>query len=311
VGTHTNTEEQLSLVLDSPLVGKVKNNRKVMFWNFFALSKDRVTELPVYDDGRVRIEVTGTKHGVANIYDKDVLIYLVSLMQDKLNRGEPVERRFTFTIHDFCRVVGIASSGTAYSRIEDALRRLQGTQIRTNIETGGQGSDAAFSWVGDYNINYRRGKDGEKVMKSVTVDLCEWLYRAVLRDGNMLTHPVAYFKLSPMELRLYEIARSGPQDGFRMNLEKLRIKVGSSGDLKEFKRRIAALTKLRNPIPEYGIALVDPRAQRTLDAKAPPSRGRTSLKAYQVYFFRTDRMASMAPWHQAKVADDFPESDDL
>ena len=96
-----------------------------------------------------------------------------------------------------------------------------------------------------------------------------------------------------------------------MNLEKLRTKVGSAGDLKEFKRRVAALSKLRNPIPEYGVVLIDPRSQRTLDAKAPPPRGRTPLKAYQVYFFRTDRMASMPPWHQAKVADDFPESDDI
>jgi plasmid replication initiation protein len=311
VGSHTNVVEQLSLVLDSPLVGKVKNSRTVMFWNFFALSKDGVTELPVYDDGRVRIEVTGTKHGVANIYDKDVLIYLVSLMQDKMNRGEPVERRMTFTVNDFCRVVGLSGGGTAYERIEDALRRLKGTMISTNIETGGEGEDAAFSWIGDYRINYRRGKDGEKIMKSVTVELCEWLYRAVLRDGNMLTHPVAYFKLSPMERRLYEIARSGPQEGFRMNLEKLRVKVGSLGDLKEFKRRIAALAKLRNPIPEYGIVLIDPRSQRTLDAKAPPPRGRTPLTAYQVYFFRTDKMASMPPWHQAKVTDDFPESDDI
>ena len=148
-------------------------------------------------------------------------------------------------------------------------------------------------------------------MKSVTVDLCDWLYRAVIRDGNMLTHPASYFKLSPFERRLYEIARSGPQDGFRMNLEKLRVRVGSTAELKKFKQKVLEITKRRNPIPEYGIVLIDPRSQRTLDAKAPPPRGRTSLKAYMVYFFRTDRMASMPPWHQAKVADDLPESDDL
>jgi plasmid replication initiation protein len=302
---------QLSLTLDSPLVGRVKNSRTIMVWNLFALSKDRITELPPYDDGRVRIEVTGTKHGVANIYDKELLIYVASLMQDKLNRGEPVTQRFTFTIHDFCRVVGISASGTAYSRIEDALSRLQGTQIKTNIETGGEGESAAFSWISNYKINYRRGGEGRKVMKSVTVDLCDWLYRAVIRDGNMLTHPAGYFKLGPLERRLYEIARSGPQDGFRVNLWKLRVRVGSTAELKKFKQKVVEISKRRNPIPEYGIALIDPRAQRTLDAKAPPPRGRTPLTAYQVYFFRTDKIASMPPWHQAKVADDFPESEDL
>ena len=57
----------LPLVIDSPLIGKIKNDRTMMVWNFFALTKERVTELPVYDDGRIRIEVTGTKFGVANI----------------------------------------------------------------------------------------------------------------------------------------------------------------------------------------------------------------------------------------------------
>ena len=132
-------DQQLLLPIDGPLIGKVKSSRTVMFWDFFALCKELVTQLPVYDDGRIRIEVTGTKFGVANIYDKEILIYIVSLMQDKINRGEVVTRRFTFTINDFCRVVGVKAVGTAYSRIEDALRRLQGTQISTNIETGGRG----------------------------------------------------------------------------------------------------------------------------------------------------------------------------
>ena len=308
----TANPDQLSLALDSPLVGKVKNSRTVMVWSFFGLSKDLVTELPVYDDGRTRIEVTGTKHGVATIFDKELLIYVVSLMQEKVNRGERVERSMTFTANDFFRVVGRTPGGSAYERIEDALLRLQGTQVRTNIETGGEGEDGAFSWISDFKINYRRDpRTGEKVMRSLTVEICKWLHRAVLHDGNMLTHPVAYFKLAPLERRLYEIARSGPQDGFRINLEKLRVRVGSTAELKRFKHTILALSKLRNPIPEYGLVLIDPRVQRTLDAKAPPPRGRTPLKAYQVYFFRTDKMASMPPWHQAKVADDLPESDDL
>ena len=32
----------------------------------FSLGRDRITELPVYNDGKVWIEVTGTKHGVPN-----------------------------------------------------------------------------------------------------------------------------------------------------------------------------------------------------------------------------------------------------
>jgi plasmid replication initiation protein len=126
--------------LDSPLLGKIKNDRTIMVFSFFSLMREKVTELPVYDDGRIRIEVTGTKHGVANIWDKELLIYIASLMQDKMNRGEfidPNRREFTFSAHDFFRITGTKPGGSSYDRLEESLLRLQGTQISTNIETGG------------------------------------------------------------------------------------------------------------------------------------------------------------------------------
>src|SRR4051812_34424735 len=111
----------LDLSVDSPLIGKVKTDRRLMVWNFFSLTRDRVTELPVYDDGQVRIEVTGSKHGIATIWDKEILIYLASLVQDKINRGEQVSPTLTFTAHDVCRVIGVKVAGTAYDRIEQGL----------------------------------------------------------------------------------------------------------------------------------------------------------------------------------------------
>src|SRR5690349_21546425 len=56
-------EQPMLLGLDSPLMGQAKNDRSVMVFSFFSLTRDRLTELPVYDDGKVRIEVTATKHG--------------------------------------------------------------------------------------------------------------------------------------------------------------------------------------------------------------------------------------------------------
>jgi plasmid replication initiation protein len=93
--------EQLPLLLDSPLTGKVKNDRNLMVYNFFSLSRERQLNLPIYDDGQVRIEVKGTDLGVANIWDKEVLIYLASIIQDKLNRNESTSETVTFTANDF------------------------------------------------------------------------------------------------------------------------------------------------------------------------------------------------------------------
>ncbi|OPH17397.1 plasmid replication initiator protein, partial [Azospirillum brasilense] len=44
---------QLALRLDSPLRGDVNNDRALMAYSLFGLSKDKVESLPTYDDGKV------------------------------------------------------------------------------------------------------------------------------------------------------------------------------------------------------------------------------------------------------------------
>ena len=64
-------------LFDSPMGGRVKNDRTLMVWSFFGLGRQKTQRLPTYDDGTVRIEVYGTpEHGVANMWDKEILIYL-------------------------------------------------------------------------------------------------------------------------------------------------------------------------------------------------------------------------------------------
>ncbi|MCX5724399.1 MAG: replication initiator protein A [Nitrospirae bacterium] len=242
-------------MFDSPLHGAVKNDRRMMVWNFFSLDTSRSrTETIRYQDGDVSIEVRAGPMGMATMADKELLIYIASLMVEKMNRGETPGQVFTFTAHDFFRVCGTAAAGSAYDRIKGALDRLQGTQVRTNIETGGEGRDEWFSWIKAARLDYRRTASGKKMLKSVTVELCDWLHRAILKDTLVLTYDRKYFELTPMERRIYEIARAhcGHQRGFRMNLEKLRLRVGVESDLRRFKydlKKIADAGK----IPEYGI----------------------------------------------------------
>jgi plasmid replication initiation protein len=287
--------------MDSPLLGKVKNERTLMVWSLFSLSKDKVVSLPPYDDGTVKIKVTGSaEHGVATCYDKDVLIYLASLLQDKLNRGETPSPTLVFTANDWAPVVGVRAAGTAYDRLLGALMRLKTTTVLTNIETGGEGEDSAFSWLSDYKVRYRRdSRTGEKVMHGIKVTLCDWVYRAVLRDRRMLTYDPAYFSLSPLERRLYEIARAhcGKQRGFKMGIEKLRLRAGVRSELKDFKRDLVKLSKCKNPLPGYGLSVIDPR-KRIPHKDAPKPTGRTPLKAHMVFFYSTDRLAHMPTYDQ-------------
>lgn len=289
--------EQLPLLidLDSPLRGSVKNERSVMVYNFFALERKR-TEPIRYDDGRVKIEVKGTEAGIATIYDKELLIYVASLLVDKINRGEQVDQKLSFSGHDVLRVLRVANSGTAYDRVSGALERLQGTQIKTNIETGGAGTDSWFSWLKTADAEYRKNAKGEKVLRAISVELCDWLYRAIIKDGRMLTYDPAYFDLPPLEKRLYEMARAhcGSQAGFRIGLEKLQARVGVEGPTRNFRSKLKKISERERPLPEYGFKIVDTPA---------PGRRKNASGAAMVVFWRLDRWRDYAP-------DSFPEVED-
>jgi plasmid replication initiation protein len=302
--------DQLDLNLDndSPLLGTAKNERTLMVFNFFALTRERQTELPVYDDGKHRIEVVGTKYGIANIWDKEILIYLESLLQERMNRSEKLSPVFQFTAHDFFRITGTKAAGSAYERLEEGLKRLKGTMITTNLldDDGMGGESDGFSWINDYKIKWRQNRNGEKTMQAVKVELGSRLYNAILKNNRILTYDARYFQLPPTEKRLYEIARAhcGEQPGFKMNIEKLRLRVGCTSELRFFKSDLVKLSKRRNQLPGYAISLIDPRVKRSLDAKAPAPTGRTPLKSYLVYFYRTDRLASLPPVENVPLVED-------
>ena len=93
---------------------------------------------------------------------------------------------------------------------------------------------------------------------AVEIKLSEWLYNAILANELLTINP-DYFELrKPMERRLYEIGRKhcGSQDAFKIGLEKLQLKVGSSSAIREFRRAIKEIVA-DNHLPDYELALSD------------------------------------------------------
>lgn len=244
--------------LDSPLVGEIRGERSLMAFPFFALSKNAWMKPLAYATPTVSIEVRPSARGVATIYDKEIVLYIASLMASKIDEGMAVSQDFTFTAHDLFSVTGSNHSARSYSRLADALERLQGTQIKTNIEAGGEGEDGFFSWLSEARLQYARSGKGEKRLKAVKVRLCDWLFRAILRDRQVLDYASTYFQLGPIERRIYEVARSTCVDGepLEMDLQTLKLQIGFQNPLSNFRiamRQIAAA----NAIPDYDIALIE------------------------------------------------------
>ena len=80
--------------LDSPLLTEVRGERSLMAFPFFALSKGKWTKTLAYKTDKVSIEIVPTAKGVATIYDKEIVLYIASLMVRKLEAGKRFHKIF-------------------------------------------------------------------------------------------------------------------------------------------------------------------------------------------------------------------------
>lgn len=244
---------------DSPLDGPVTGQTDLMAYPFFGLSKTPSRQEIHFTEAGVEVQVRPSPRGIATIYDKEILIYLASLAMDRLNRGEAFTGVLTFTAYDFFRLAGLSgASGKNYQRLTGALERLQGTQIRTTIETGGVGVEGWFSWISEAQVVFSRNARGEKRARAIRVRITDWLVRAIVADRSVLSYDRAYFGLNAVERRLYEIARSGcgRGTGFTLGLATLRDRVGVTSPLKKFRQLLAQIIA-RDELPGYRVAFVE------------------------------------------------------
>lgn len=213
-------------------------------------------------DGSRAITVTPSVLGRATQFDKDLLIYVVSQMTEALNRNRPdaQTRTVRFRVYDYLVSTNKPTGGKEYQRLQDALERLRGTSIKTNIKTGGERVKEGFGIVDTWKIIEKAPND--ESMVAVEISLSKWLFNAV-QAHEVLTINPDYFRLRrPIERRLYELARKhcGDQGRFAIGLELLRDKCGSQSTLKEFRRNLRELIN-SDTLPDYRMLLEDEKDQ--------------------------------------------------
>lgn len=281
--------QQVDLFLDSLVNAPLKDDRALMEHPFFALAKNPRFDPIEYDDGRVKIRVTAGEKGIATIWDKDILIYVASLLNDRIERGAPVERTMRFAAYDFLRLTGRGTSATVYQQMIDALFRLRSTTITTSIASAGEQDDRGFGWIDSYRVVRREAGQGERrVMAAIEVTLTDWMYRALVKERRVLTINPRYFQLTKgIERRLYELARKhlGRQADWTIGLGRLAEKVGSVRDLRKFKSELSAIIEA-DTIPDFGLALLDPPPE-------VPARRRN--EETKVCFWHRDSAVDVSP----------------
>jgi plasmid replication initiation protein len=255
-----------TVTTDSPLEGAVAGQIDLMAYPFFALAKTPSQRAIKFVEGAVSVEVRPSEQGVATIWDKEILIYLASLAIERLERGERFDGVLTFTAYDFFKLAGLSgASGKNYQRLSGSLDRLQGTQVRTSIETGGVNIDGWFSWVSEAQVIFTRNARGEKRARAFRVRITDWLVRAIAADGSVLSYDRGYFQLTAIERRLYEIARAGCARGqpVTIGLNLLLQRVGVTSPLKKFRQLVGQIAE-RDELPGYRVTLLDAEARGAL-----------------------------------------------
>lgn len=219
---------------------------------FYSLSKKPETSVKRYRNGPHWLEITPSVKGLATIYDKDILIYCISQIMAKLKQGEAVTSRVRINSHELLIFTNRGTSGREYQALLDALDRLEGTRIRTNIVTGDEEQIDGFGLIDASSIRRKHGLDGRLLW--CEVKLSDWVFNAI-KNEEVLTLHRDYFRLrKPIERRVYEIARKhcGQQKTWRISLAKLLTKTGSQSPEKRFRQMIKLLAR-HDHLPDYQV----------------------------------------------------------
>ncbi|MRR55414.1 MAG: plasmid replication initiator RepA [Deltaproteobacteria bacterium] len=250
--------KQLDLFVADILTWSPKADRHSLEHPFFSLSKRKDLKIRNYEspDGTVKLEVTPSVKGMATIWDKDVIIYTVSVLREAIQKGERPERNapVNITAYNLLMSTNRGSGGKSYEDLECALDRLKGTVIKTNIPTGGSQKTEGFGIIEKYKI-LRDSKTNRMI--SVELVLSDWLWDlAVTGDKELLAINREYFEITGgVERRLYEMSRKhcGYQKQWEIGLQKLHKKSGSASSIREFRRMIREIVK-RDSLPDYSIS---------------------------------------------------------
>lgn len=222
-----------------------------------------------YRNGENLLKIIPSGLGLPTIKDKDILIFCISQLMQKKNRGEKIGKRVRFSARELMMATNRNTDGREYKRLERAFQRLQGTQFKTNIRTGDKKEVRIFSLIDEGG--YVMKKEGEWRLDYCEIVLSNWFMRAI-EANEVISISSDYFRLRrPLERRLYEICRKhcGTQSKWHIGLEKLQTKTGSNAPLKRFRLNLRQIIAddhtpfYKLELTKDDLVIVRPRAPKT------------------------------------------------
>lgn len=248
--------EQLSLFRALPGGDMaLRDTQDLMAYPFFSLAKSPRTVPIRFEAGGVSLAVEGVpEHGIATIWDADVLIWAASQIVQAMKEGIVPSRLMVATPYEILRFAQRGTGRSDYLALRAALDRLQSTTVATTLRQrehpNGAKRTHRFSWINEWKEYIR--PDGRS--DGIELILADWFFSGVMDEGLVLTLDSTYFRLSGgIERWLYRLVRKhgGRQPGgWRFDMRHLYLKSGALQRYRDFAAHVRGLA-LRQALPGY------------------------------------------------------------
>lgn len=249
------SDGQLDLFVGAGSSIAARDAQDLMAWPFFSLAKTKRVRPIDFRMGEVSILVEATaEHGMATIWDADVLIWVASQIVEARDCGRSTSRLIAATPHEILSFTRRGTGKASYERLKAGLDRLQSTTVATSIRQPHQRRRHRFSWINEW----RECLDSSGRALGIEMIVPDWFYEGVLDAALVLTIDRAYFGLTGgLERWLYRIVRKhgGKQKGgWSFDVAHLHLKSGALSPLKRFAFELREIVR-RQPLPGYRLEL--------------------------------------------------------
>jgi plasmid replication initiation protein len=247
--------EQLDLFRALPGDLAPRDAQDLMAYPFFSLATSKRLTPIDFRGGPISIRVEAVpEHGMATIWDADVLIWAASQIVHARDAGLIPSRLMAATPYEILTFVGRGVSARDYQRLKAALDRLQSTTVATSIRQPAERRRHRFSWINEW----KETADPHGRALGIELILPDWFYVGVLDNALVLTIDRAYFALTGgIERWLYRLVRKhgGRQEyGWSFDFAYLHAKSGSLSPIKHFAYDLRDIVR-RQPLPGYSLAI--------------------------------------------------------
>ena len=258
----------------------LRDDRDIMSMPYFASgAKGKVVqhirvELETPNDS-AWVDIKGTQDGIADLFDKRVLLWIRMMIDQSRRDGREVSRTVVFAPYDYFHALGNRRpSKKDYEAFDRSLDRLKGTYIKSSVDAVLPNGDVIRGnmrrgWIDEADYIEHHGAT-RTTRRGVRIRVSEWLFALWMEDGKALSVPREYFQIkSPLKMRIYELCRRfvGHQRiPVRMNLALFHKRLnGGEGRPTDIKKKIREIHE-DGGLLGYDIVL-EPHKKRT-----PPGR---------------------------------------